>query len=204
MKTEIIETLGSEIRIANVTANELTNQEVVDAICLEMYEAQQDEKEAKSVYTSAKNNARRLFDERFGKDSEGTFYSPKNNKKIHKTIRNSGVKIDQDKMLKSLYDYYGEDYSNRQGKAWKAFCKVSQPVDCPRVIDPNLFEAEFLKSQKEAAGIGNDCVNLPLSAFYDAQVEGKQSVAISVRNMTKAEKTAAEEDLNGFETIVGE
>lgn len=82
MANEIKKMQESGIRIAEVNSVDLAKQEVIDAICLEAHAAQVAEKEAKGAYTAVKDNAKRLFRERFGKNHEGTLYSPSNGLKI--------------------------------------------------------------------------------------------------------------------------
>lgn len=202
MANEIKKMQDSGIRIANVTSADLANQEVIDAICLEAQAAQSAEKEAKGAYTAVKDNAKRLFREKFGENHDGTLYSPSNGLKIAQTVKGGGVEVDQTLFLQALYEHFGEEYMSKDGWAWKAFEMVSVPVDCPRVIDPEKFDQMFRTEQAIAAGVSKSASTIPLSVFVGSQVEKKPTIAVSVKGMTKAEKSDYEKYPDEFRTVV--
>lgn len=204
-----IEKVANEIAAAEqrtiqkTAAFELANQEVVDAICLQAYDAALKEKDAKAEYSEVKDNAKRLFREKFGDYVKGVMYSPENGIKIEQTLRGGGAKVDQDVFLDLLYEHYGEEKYDKTGKAWAAFKRVSVEVECPRVIDESLFEKVFEEESRIASGLSDEQSEIPLSVFKGAVVDASPSVAASAKKMTKAEVARYNEAPSEFETVIG-
>lgn len=190
--------------IQNVRVADLANQAVIDDICVQAVEAAKAEKAAKDGYTAIKDNAKRLFAERFGDNVKGVMYSPENGLKIEQTVRGEGgVGIDQDKFLDALFDFYGEEKYDKTGRAWAAFKRVSVEVECPRVIDPAMFDAMLREEQSIAAGISDEPSEIPLSVFEACAVEKKPTVAVSAKKMSKAELAEYRKSPQDFDTVIG-
>ena len=95
--------------------------------------------------------------------------------------------ISPDAVLERLYENCGEEEGDRTGKAWHAWCEITDP-DTTRVLNPQKLEEYLKKSAKVASGDLKGAARLSSDDFAACVAELKPYMAYGVNAISRDEK----------------
>jgi hypothetical protein len=173
-----IDVLAVEIRTAKDIKSELVK--AVDART----------EEVRGAFYRYANNA--LGGEDAG-DKPFVAYSPDHSLKMVREMADIGGGVDGEKLLASLYEHFGEKVGSTDGRAWKVWEKVSDPIQ-KRVLNAGKLEAELTSALEHEAGVkhGSKTNYLPVEVVSAATIPSTKQARFNVKPMTKDEVKAHE------------
>lgn len=176
--------------LASLGTTDLAIQEKVDALVRTAVEVNEQFKAYKEEDDRVKSEFKRICAPYIEHGQKVTCYAFDQGKKMTITYSGGGMSIDDETLLRKLYDHYGESYGDRAGRAWEAFCKVSDPVDIPRKVNEDKLMAEIARSERVLNGIEVGEALVTAEIVRDVAVDKAPSVVAKCANMTKAEVKA--------------
>lgn len=161
--------------------SDLDVQEHVDALVATAMEVSAAKKEATERDTEVKNEFKRMCHEHMEAGEAVTCYSWENGMKMTLIPKGGGMEVDEDALVEAIYAKYGEKVGDRTGRAWEAYCAISDPIDVPRKLNLEKLEREILKG---ADGYVDG------ETVRSVTVEKKPVYAATCSKITKAENEA--------------
>ena len=148
----IIKTATSEMRVADMTAADLECVEKVNALVALAKEANDAIKRAKALDKELVDNFKRLASE-WGLEPGQRLISYNWEDGYELSVRMAFATrgINPDAVLEKLYENCSEEEGDKTGKAWHAWCEVTDPVTT-RELNPQKLEEYLKKSAKVASG----------------------------------------------------
>ena len=184
----VIKTRTAEL--ASFGASDLSIQENVDALVRTAVEINDQTKALKEQDTLVKNEFKRMC-KPYTDDGHGvTVYAFDQEKKMMLILSGGSMELDESKLLKEIYAAYGEEVGDKSGKAWRAFCAISDPMDAPRKLNPDKLAYEIAKAERIKAGTESGEVFVSSEQVQAATTEKKPSLVAKCSAMTKAEVKA--------------
>ena len=181
--------VATEIKaLAGMHGTELSKRETVDAIVSAALDAQSIAKQAADLYDDLKSQFKRMVVEANGGDETVYAYSFENLSKMGYQVKGGGSDLSETALIKAIYAHYGEPVGKKDGKAWAAFTRISDPVDMPRKLNKGKLEAEMTRTALIEAGVNaDDTVYIPTKIVKDSFVKSNITKAAGVSAMTKDE-----------------
>jgi hypothetical protein len=186
MATVAFESLRPVFGVIEVRDKQSLTQQEVDALALELSTAKKVKKEIDEAIDSRVNEVRTAFfrvaDAEAGEDKPFTLYSIEHGVKLVRSVVDSGGGINSEVLLQSLYDHFGEERGDKDGKAWSLWKKISLPA--PRVLSPELLTVELGKVLDQSDSVLRKVVE-------KAKIPSSKSPRFLTPDMTKDEVKAA-------------
>lgn len=133
--------------------SDLAVAEKVEALVRTAYEVNEQFKDLKEQDARVKDEFKRMC-QPYSQEGHGvTCYAFDQGMKMVLTVQGGGVDVDEDELLKGIYAMYGEQVGDKGGKAWRAYCAVSDPMEAPRKLNLDKLAFEVARAQRIAAGL---------------------------------------------------
>ena len=146
-------------------------------------------KAAKAEDDAVKDEFKRMC-KPYTDDGHGVIcYSFANEMKMAVTLSGGGLSLDERKLMESIYAAYGEEVGNRDGKAWAAWCAVTEPVESRKVNEDKLAY-ELAKAQRIASGLEAGEVMVNADMVNGATFEKAPTISAKCSAMSKTELKA--------------
>lgn len=130
--------------LSSLGRSDLDVQEQVDALVATAMEVSAEKKEASERDTEVKNEFKRMCREHMDAGEAVTCYSWDNGMKMTLIPKGGGIEVDEVAFLNALYEKFGEEPGDQTGRAWAAYCAVSDPIEVPRKLNMEKLEREVL------------------------------------------------------------
>lgn len=166
---------------------DLSIQESVDALVRTAVEVNEQTKALKEQDALVKSEFKRMCKPYTDEGHGVTCYAFDQEKKMTLTLSGGGLVLDEEQLLKEIYDMYGEVVGDKGGKAWRAFCAVSDPMEAPRKLNPDKLAFEVAKAKRIASGLEEGEVMVTETQVQAATTEKKPSLVAKCSAMTKGE-----------------
>lgn len=179
-----------EKRVASLSAfgtKDLSVQESVDALVKTAVEVNEQSKALKEQDTRVKDEFKRMCRPYTDEGHGVTCYAFDQEMKMTLTLSGGGMELDEAALLKEIYSMYGEQVGDKGGKAWRAFCAVSDPMEAPRKLNPDKLAYEVAKAKRIASGLETGEVMVTEKQVQAATTEKKPSLVAKCSKMTKGE-----------------
>lgn len=173
--------------LAAFGTSDLSVQESVDALVKTAVEVNEQAKALKEQDTRVKDEFKRMCKPYTDNGQSVTCYAFDQQMKMTLSIVGGGMSIDEDKLLKEIYDMYGEQVGDKGGKAWRAFCAISDPMDAPRKLNLDKLAYEVAKAQRIASGQEVGEVMVTDEQVQAATTVKEPSLRAACSKMTKGE-----------------
>lgn len=167
--------------------SDLSVQEKVSALVKTAHEVNEQSKALKEQDTRVKDEFKRMCKPYTDEGHGVTCYAFDQDMKMTLTLSGGGMELDEEALLKNIYEMYGETPGDKGGKAWRAFCAISDPMEAPRKLNPDKLAYEIAKAQRIAAGRETGEVMVTDKIVQAATTEKKPSLVAKCSKMTKAE-----------------
>ena len=190
--TELAKIDAAIVSIDEMQLIDLQSKEKVDALVATSIEIQATKKELDERDKHIKNEFKRMGKIHTDKGEGVTCYSWDNKQKMTLTLSGGGASVDEAKIIESIYKAYGEDLGDRGGRAWKAYCEISDPVPTPRILNPDKLTAALLKAKRIQAGLEEGEIVITKEMVDAATTIKKPSVVCKTSKITKDEIAAHE------------
>ena len=178
------------VALASYGTSDLGVQERVDALVATAKEINDTMKAAKADDTAVKDEFKRMCKPYTDEGHGVVCYSFVNGMKMTLSVQGGGMELDENALLAELYRAYGERPGDREGKAWRAYCAISDPVEVPRKLNPDKLASEIAKAQRIASGLESGEVLVNAEMARAATVEKKPVLKAQCSAMTKGELKA--------------
>lgn len=166
---------------------DLESQESMSALVRTAVEVNEQAKALKEQDTRVKDEFKRMCKPYTDEGHGVTVYAFDQGMKMTVTLSGGGMNLDEQELLKQIYDAYGEVVGDKGGKAWRAYCAISDPMDAPRQLNPDKLAYEVAKAKRIAAGLESGEVMVTEEMTAAATAEKKPSIVAKCSKMTKAE-----------------
>lgn len=176
--------------LSSYGTSDLSDAVSVTALIRTAKEVNDQTKALKEQDTRVKDEFKRMCKPYTDEGHGVTCYSFDDGLKMTLTVSGGGLDIDEDALLRQLYDAYGEIYGDKGGKAWRAFCAVSDPIDVPRKLNEQKLAEEVARAKRIASGVEAGEVMVTDEMVMSVAVEKKPVLSAKCSAMTKAEKKA--------------
>ena len=176
--------------LASFGTTDLANSGTVTAMVRTFKEVNDQMKSLKDEDGRIKSEFKRMAKPYTDEGRGVTCYDFEDGLKMTLVLSGGGMEIDDGALLNALHDMYGEPYGDRSGKAWRAFCAVSDPLDVPRKVNADKLAYEIAKAERVRSGAEPGEVLVTGELVSTVTVEKKPTIAAKVSNMTKAEVKA--------------
>ena len=183
---------ASIVKISEMQQIDLQSKEKVDALVATAMEIAAEKKSLDEQDKRIKNEFKRMGKTYTDAGNGITCYSWDNSQKITLTLSGGGATISETGILEEIYRAYGEEIGDRGGRAWRAYCEITDPVEAPRVLNPNKLEAALVKAQRIAAGLEQGEPIITKEMVDAATTVKKPSVVCKTSKMSKDEISAHE------------
>lgn len=195
----IIKTATSEMRVADMTAADLECVEKVNALVALAKEANDAMKRARALDKELSDNFMRLASE-WGLEPGQTLvsYNWEDGYKIFARMHSARRGINPDAFLAMLYENCGEEDGDKTGKAWHAWCEVTDPITT-RELNPQKLEEYFKKCAKVASGDLKGTAWLSSEDVAACVAESKPRMVYGAKAISKDEK--ARHDSEGWAPV---
>lgn len=169
--------------IEQLNKSDLLSAETAQALVKAAAEITEQKKAIEAQDKAIKDNVKRMFADEMAAEQNVCIYDFDSEMKISLVARGGSVEVDDYEFMKAVYAYYGEEIGDQDGMAWKAFCAVTDPLPCPRTLNPDKLEAAL------------DAMNLVADAKHAATTpavnEGMVKAATVVKQPTYAASCSA-------------
>lgn len=188
--------------IEQLSKADLLNADVAQELVAAAAEISAQKKQVDEQDKTVKDNLKRMFADEMDAEQNVAVYNWDIGMKMTLTARGGSIEIDDMELMKAIFAHYGEDLGNRDGLAWQAFCAVTDPVECPRTINPDKLAAAL-----DAANLAADAKHAATTPEINegmvkaATVVKKPNYAAGCSAISKAE-LAAHEDGELTDTVV--
>lgn len=136
------------VALAEMQEADLMNKERVDALVETATAIAEQKKDIAAQDTKVKDEFKRMC-ARYIEQGKGVIcYSWDAGKKMTLTVKGGGAELDEGKLLKAIYDSFGEQVGDRGGRAWEAYCAISDPVEAPRVINEDKLAEQLIRAAR--------------------------------------------------------
>ena len=195
----IIKTATSEMRVADMTAADLECVEKVNALVALAKEVYDAIKRARALDRELSDNFKRLASE-WGLEPGQTLasYNWDEGYEMFTRMYSATCSINPDAVLEKLYENCGEEEGDETGKAWHAWCEITDPVTT-RELNPQKLEEYLKKSAKVASGDIKGSVWLSSDDVAACVAESKPYMAYGAKAISKDEK--ARHDSEGWAPV---
>lgn len=186
--TAIIKTASDEIKVADMTAADLECAERVNALVALAKEANDAMKRAKALDKELADNFKRLAAE-WGLEPGQTLtsYNWEDGYKLSARMDSATRSISPEAVLAKLYENCGEEEGNKAGKAWHAWCEVTDPVTT-RELNPQKLEEYLKKASQVASGDLKGTAWLSSEDVAACVAESKPRMVYGAKAISKDEK----------------
>ena len=162
-------------------------QESVDALVRTAVEVNEQAKALKEQDTRVKDEFKRMC-KPYTDDGHGVVvYAFDQGMKMAVTLVGGGMSLDEQALLKQIYDAYGEQVGDKGGKAWRAYCAISDPMEAPRKLNQEKLAYEVAKAKRIAAGLEEGEVMVTEEMAQAATTEKAPTIQAKCSKMTKSE-----------------
>lgn len=185
----IIKTATSEMRVADMTASDLECVEKVNALVALAKEANDAMRRAKALDKELSDSFKRLASE-WGLEPGQTLtsYNWDEGYKLSARMDSATRSISADAVLDRLYENCGEERGDKTGKAWHAWCEVTDSVTT-RELNPQKLEEYLKKAAKVASGDLKGTAWLSSDDVAACVAESKPRMVYGAKAISKDEKT---------------
>lgn len=195
----IIKTATSEMRVADMTAADLKCVEKVNALVALAKEANDAMKRAKALDKELSDNFKRLASEWGLEPGQALVsYNWEDGYEMLARMYSATRSISPDAVLAKLYENCGEEDGDKTGKAWHAWCEVTDPAPW-RELNLQKLEEYLKKSAKVASGDIKGTAWLSSDDVAACVVELKPYMAYGAKAISKDEK--ARHDSEGWAPV---
>lgn len=171
---------------------DLAVAEKVEALVRTAHEVNEQSKALKEQDTRVKDEFKRMC-RPYTDDGMGvTCFAFDQGLKMVLTVQGGGMEVDEDALLKGIYEMYGEQVGDKGGKAWRAYCAISDPLEAPRKLNPDKLAQEVARAQRIAAGLEAGEIMVTEQVAAAATREVAPILKARCAAMTKAEVKAHE------------
>ena len=185
----IIKTATSEMRVADMTAADLECVEKVNALVALAKEANDAIKRARALDKELADNFRRLASEWGLEPGQRLIsYNWEDGYEIFAHMHSATCSISPDAVLEKLYENCGEEEGDETGKAWRAWCEVTDPVTT-RELNLQKLEEYLKKSAKVASGDIKGTAWLSSDDVAACVAKSKPYMDYGAKAISKDEKT---------------
>lgn len=189
---EMVKVSEKVLALASMGTSDLSSRESVSALVRAAKEANDAKKAAEAEDSRVKDEFKRMARPYIDEGHGITCYAFDDGLKMTITLSGGGINVDENELLKKLYEMYGEQVGDRGGKAWRAYCAVSDPLEAPRKLNPDKLAYEIAKAARVRAGLESGEVMVTEELVKSVTVEKAPVVKAMCGSMTKAEKKAYE------------
>lgn len=147
-------------------------------------------KDAKSRDDEVKDNVKRMCKEHMERGESVTIYDFENSTKLTLRPSKGGAVLDEDALLEQIYLHFGEKPGDRTGRAWEAYCAISDPVANPRKVNPDKLAEQIKIAQQIKLGERDGMPMVTEKMVESVTVVKKPVYSVSASEMTKGELSA--------------
>ena len=169
---------------------DLMVQESVDALVKTAVEVNEQAKALKAQDDLVKSEFKRMCKPYTDEGHGVIVYAFDQEKKMMLTLSGGGMELNDAEFLKQIYAMYGEAVGDKGGKAWRAYCAVSDPLEAPRKLNPDKIAYEVAKAKRIASGLEEGEIMITEAQVQAATVEKPISLSARCSDMTKSELKA--------------
>lgn len=181
------------VKLADMQAIDLADKNKVEALVATALEIGKQKKEISEQDSAVKSEFKRMTKQYTDEGHNVTCYAYDQECKMTVILKGGGKDIDGQLLMEEIYKAYGEEVGDRGGRAWKAYCAVTDPVEAPRVINQDKLTAELLKNERIASNGSTEEVLVSADVVQKATVDKAPTIAASCSKMSAAEKKAHKE-----------
>lgn len=127
--------------VQQLTKSDILSESTAVALISEAAQITEQKKSIEAEDKIIKDQLKEMFADEIEAEQVVSIFDWDSGMKLSLTPRGGSVEIDDFELMKAIYAHYGEQLGDRDGKAWQAFCAVTDPVECPRTINPQKLEA---------------------------------------------------------------
>lgn len=191
MTTKTLAAVKKEVvALAEMQEADLMNKERVDALVATATAIAEQKKEIAAEDTKVKDEFKRMCS-RYMKEGKGvSCYSWEAGKKMTLTVKGGGAELDEHKLLEGIYDFFGEQIGDRGGRAWEAYCSISDPVEAPRVINEDKLAEQLIRASRIKNGEESGTPYVTDEIVRDATVIKPPTFAAGCSAISKNEQSA--------------
>lgn len=172
------------VALSELTSADLANPAKADAIVKLSVDLNDEAKEAKSRYDEVKDEFLRLA-KGLSSTERVTLFGQTTDYKMTLTPVQRGGEIDEDKLMRAIYDACGEKVGDKTGAAWRTWLSIT--VEAPRVVDENKLLAVLRKAHNVEAGLEKGVVRINDAIVASATKAPEVSYRVTTSKMTKDE-----------------
>lgn len=187
---ELTKVESSIVAMSEMSEADLMTKEAVDAIVAAAVQIAEDKKAAAEQDKKVKDEFKRMCSRYMDEGVSVTCYSYDSGMKLTLTPKGGGAELDEGKLLESIYEMFGEQVGDKGGRAWAAYCAISDPMDAPRVINPDKLAAELVRASRIANGEEEGTPNVTEQIVKRATEMKRPVYAAGCSKMSKAELSA--------------
>ena len=173
--------------LASFGTADLSIQESVDALVKTAAEVNEQYKSLKEQDSRVKDEFKRMCKPYTDNGQSVTCFAFDQQMKMSLTISGGGMELNEDELLKQIYDMYGEQVGDKGGKAWRAYCSISDPMDAPRKLNLNKLAYEVAKAQRIKSGAESGEIMVTDEIVQAATSEKSPTLRAVCSKMTKGE-----------------
>ena len=191
----IIKVSGREIKMADLTAEDLAKPEVAQAVVAAMHTANDAAKEAKKANDALVSGMKAISAGMELADGQTlTVYDWEGGHKVSTSFSHRGEEVDAKKLLASIYEACGEEPGDKTGRAWRAWVEITDPVESRQLNEAKLVEY-IKKGECIADGVQKGTVAFGKEELAAATNPAALVQSVRVASITKDEKKRhAEQD----------
>ena len=174
--------------LASYGANDLADAQKVSALVKTAKEINDQSKALKEQDTRVKDEFKRMCKPYSDVGKNVTCYDFDSGMKMTLIHSGGGIEINEQELLKGIYEMYGEVYGDKGGKAWRAYCAISDPMEAPRKLNPEKLTAEIARANRITSGKEAGEIMVTEAIVQNATTIKPPSLVAKVSAMSKGEK----------------
>ena len=180
--------VGAVVKEAASLANPVASDIVVKA-----NELRDIIKEQEKVLAEYKEQFFALADEINGEGNPFTLYDADSGYKLVRQVGyRGGDEVDDTKLLKALCEHFGEELTDRKGKAWTLFKSISEEHALPRKVVAERLATAIENAQRVEAGVVRaGSLTVPSEILMSAVTPPKKVLSFKPAKLSKKESEAA-------------
>lgn len=173
--------------LSHLGTTDLSDAQKMSALIQTAKEVNEQSKALKEQDTLVKDEFKRICKPYTDKGQGVTCYDYETEMKMTVSVQSGSMELDEKTFLEKLYAHYGEQVGDKGGKAWRAYCEISDPMDAPRKLNPDKLAYQLSKSERIASGMEAGEVLVTAAMVNESTTEKPAVIKAQCSKMTKGE-----------------